>query len=212
MEKTHFVYIMLSDTGTMFTKTIKQYTKAPYNHASISFDTELNELYSFGRKKPHNPIYGGFVREDVLNGTYKHFPKTTCAIYQLPVDERTIEKMRRIINRFEKNKEKYSYNLMGLFGIALKEPIEPGASYFCSQFVADILKRSGIKLWSKIPSLVEPEDFRKSDKLSLIYEGKLNEYPPVIKRKQTFQPEWFLLFVNIFSLESFILGIKGISL
>ena len=45
------VYILLTDTGTLFTKSIKTYTKAPYNHASISFDVGLEELYSFGRKK-----------------------------------------------------------------------------------------------------------------------------------------------------------------
>ncbi|MED4476449.1 hypothetical protein [Oceanobacillus caeni] len=39
------VYILLTDTGTFFTKLIKLYTKKPYNHASISFDSELSEVY-----------------------------------------------------------------------------------------------------------------------------------------------------------------------
>lgn len=53
------VYIMLTNTGTLFTKLIQGYTKAPYNHASISFNRELSELYSFGRKHPANPLNGG---------------------------------------------------------------------------------------------------------------------------------------------------------
>lgn len=182
MEK-KYVYILLTDTGTLFTRTIKQYTKAPYNHSSISFDKELNEMYSFGRKHPRNPINGGFVKEDVVDGTYRIFPKTTCALYELEVDERTIEKMRRIIGVFEKNSKYMSYNLLGVLGVAMKENFEPQGSYFCSQFVAEVLMRSGLRFWDKSPSLITPNDFRKLPQLKLIYEGKLFEYEPIKNRK-----------------------------
>jgi hypothetical protein len=45
--------------------------------------------------------------------------------------------------------------------------------------VAEILQRSGIKLWNKLPALVTPDDFRQSDRLKLVYEGKLSDYKPV---------------------------------
>src|SRR3954463_3084448 len=98
MRSKSYVYILLTDTGTLFTKSIKKYTKAPYNHASISFDAELTELYSFGRKNPNNPINGGFVKEDIFTGTYSKYPETTCVIYKLEVSERDIEKMKRVLN------------------------------------------------------------------------------------------------------------------
>lgn len=179
MDNRHCIYILLTDTGTLFTRTIKQYTKAPYNHSSLSFDSELNEMYSFGRRHPRNPINGGFIREDVINGTYRIFPKTTCALYELEVDERTLQKMKRIIGIFQKKGRKYSYNLLGVVGVAMKEPFEPEGSYFCSQFVAEVLVRSGIRLWDKSPSLVTPEDFRNTKQFKLIYEGKLFEYEPI---------------------------------
>ncbi|MDU5946686.1 MAG: hypothetical protein E6Z15_06375, partial [Paenibacillus macerans] len=47
MDGERSVYILLTNTGTLFTRVIKGYTGAPYNHASISFDRELSELYSF---------------------------------------------------------------------------------------------------------------------------------------------------------------------
>ena len=50
------IYILLTDTGTLFTNLIKLYTKKPYNHASISFDSKLSEVYSFGRKTARKPI------------------------------------------------------------------------------------------------------------------------------------------------------------
>ena len=65
------VYLLFTNTGTMFTKLIQLYTKYPLNHVSISFDEQLEELYSFGRKKPYNPFIGGFVKEQVSEGLLK---------------------------------------------------------------------------------------------------------------------------------------------
>ena len=50
------VYILLTDTGSLFTRLIKRFTNSPYNHVSIAFDKSLNTLYSFGRKHPYNPF------------------------------------------------------------------------------------------------------------------------------------------------------------
>lgn len=181
MEK-KFVYIMLSDTGTLFTNVIKKYTKAPYNHASLSFDPDLKEMYSFGRKNPRNPFYGGFVKEDIFKGTYSLYRETTCVVYKLEVSEREVVKMKRVLDVFIKNNRKYLYNLLGVIGVSMNEPVEFSNSYFCSQFVADVLRRSGIHLWDKLPALITPDDFRKNEKLELIYEGKLFDFAP-IKRK-----------------------------
>ncbi|TLS49062.1 hypothetical protein FE782_27705 [Paenibacillus antri] len=178
MDSDRSVYILLTNTGTLFTKSIQSYTKAPYNHASISFDRELTELYSFGRKNPNNPLNGGFVKEDIKTGTYSKYPNTTCVIYELKATRREVDKMKRVLRIFIRSRQKYLYNLLGVFGIVLNEPVEFSNSYFCSQFVAEILQRSGIRLWNKLPALVTPDDFRKSDRLRLIYEGKLSEYVP----------------------------------
>lgn len=94
------VFILLTNTGTLFTKVIQGYTRAPYNHASISFNRELSELYSFGRKNPNNPLNGGFVKEDLKTGTFSKYPNTTCVIYELQVSERDIAKMKRVLQAF----------------------------------------------------------------------------------------------------------------
>lgn len=178
MDGERSVYILLTNTGTLFTRVIKGYTGAPYNHASISFDRELSELYSFGRKNPNNPLNGGFVKEDIKTGTFSKYPNTTCVLYELRVTGREVEKMERVLQLFIRKRKKYLYNLLGVIGIALKEPVEFSNSYFCSQFVAEILERSGIKLWDKLPALVTPDDFRQCGRLQLIYEGKLSKYEP----------------------------------
>lgn len=177
------IYILLTNTGTLFSKTIKLYTKAPYTHTSISMDIYLKDLYSFGRKKPRNPFIGGFIKEDINSGVYSMFADINCAVYSLEVDEFTYCEIENRISEFKKEKEKYGYNLFGLLGIIIHRPIEINNNYFCSQFVATILFTCGIDLFSKNPALVCPEDFAYSDKLELVYQGKLSEYSQNVNNK-----------------------------
>ena len=115
------IYILLTDTGTLFTKLIKLYTKKPYNHASLSFDSKLSEVYSFGRKTARNPFIGGFVKEDVNKGLFK---EANCAVYALTVNEVQMKKMNRYIKEIEAQKGQYHYNLLGLLGFLLNKPIK----------------------------------------------------------------------------------------
>ncbi|MGM0901595.1 MAG: hypothetical protein ACQEXB_10930 [Bacillota bacterium] len=167
-------YILLTDTGTVFTKLIKLYTKKPYNHASIAFDSDLSEVYSFGRKTINNPFIGGFVKEDVMSTL---FIQAECAIYSFEVTEAQSEKMKHYIQEIEAEKEHYRYNFLGLFGFILNKPIKRKKAFFCSQFVASVLKVGNIIDFEKPVSLVAPNDLQKLSNLQLEYQGKLEDYP-----------------------------------
>jgi len=174
--KKHRIYILLTHSGSLLSKCINFYTKEPYTHVSIAFDEELKELYSFGRLRPNNPIFGGFVKEDIENGTYARFPETKCALYSLDINDRQYRRLLKELEKFKRDGEKYGYNLIGLLGVAVNYPIERKYNYFCSQFVSSLLKNSGIKLINKPTALTSPKDFRECRKLNLVYEGKLQSY------------------------------------
>lgn len=159
---------------------IKFYTREPYSHVSIAFDANLNEMYSFGRKKLHNPLIGGFVTENIQSGIYSIFTETTYALYTLSVSEEQYARIRETIMEFERMKDDFSYNFAGLLGIMLGHPINRPNSYFCSQFVAYLFERSGIKIFNKPFGLVTPRDFRVCSSLKLIKTGKLSFYNPGI--------------------------------
>lgn len=179
-----YIYILLTNTGTVFTRLIKCFTGAPYNHASISLDPQLAELYSFGRKEARNPLNAGFVREDVYYGTYRCFPNTTCELLRLEVTARQKEAVKAVIDYFNRNKERYSYNLVGLLGVLLKRDLQIENACFCSQFVAQVLSKGGAGLWNDRPSaLVTPQDFRQHGRLETVYEGRLHDYPELDKHK-----------------------------
>ncbi|WP_311202026.1 hypothetical protein [Aquibacillus koreensis] len=184
------VYIVVTNTGSFANRAIKTVTSAPYNHASISLDDRLTNLYSFARRQPMNPFWGGFIKENVVTGTFSWFPNTTCEIYELNIPKRNYQKLERIISTFEKNENKYLYNYIGLLGIPINHPIEMPSSYFCSQFVAEVLRRSGYPLFDQRSSLISPDDFRKHPELRQVYQGELYSYPKLYS-KNIYEPKQY---------------------
>lgn len=176
-DRTNSVYVLLTNTGTLFTRVIKSFTRAPYNHASLVMDETLEGIYSFGRKQATNPFNGGFIKEDVYNGTFRHFPETTCKLLRIAVTDQQKASLEKMICEFEKNKNIYRYNLIGLIGVLMNANLQPALSYFCSQFVAESLRSSGIQLWNRPSTLVTPNDFLVHEQAETIYEGYLYDYP-----------------------------------
>lgn len=167
------VYLLLTDTGTLFTRMIRLYTKESHNHASIGFDCELTEVYSFGRKRPRNPFIGGFVKEDIRSELFRN---ATCAVYVFTVTEKQYDNMLRLIKEIDANKQKYRYNLLGLFAIALNKQIHRKHAFFCSHFVAKVLQEGHILETNKHLSMITPQDLKKASAHKLVYQGKLQSY------------------------------------
>lgn len=167
MEK---VYLLFTDMGTLFTRIIKLYMKRVYNHASIAFDSDFMEVYSFGRKYPNHPFIGGFVKEDLRN---ERFLRSRGAIYSFWATQEEIVRMKTIINAIEANHEKYKYNLTGLITYVFNKPLHRKYAYFCSQFVAHVLKKGANVDLPKPISLISPYDLQCLSHLQLEYEGPL---------------------------------------
>lgn len=170
------IYILLTDTGTWFSRMIKLYTKAPYNHASISLDEKLEEFYSFGRKVYYNPLSAGFVKEGVDHGVFFYKKNTKCMIFKMTVSEMQYDQLTENIAEVNVLKDQYRYNLLGVMAIAVNKRIIRKNAFTCSQFVASMLVASGIHQFEKYIELITPEDITKISQLELVYEGKLRDY------------------------------------
>lgn len=170
------VYIVLTDTGSLFTRLIKRFTKHPYNHVSIAFDESLESLFSFGRKHPYNPFWGGFVRESISGGTFKRFKNTTCMVLRIGVEDKEYESLTQNIAFFEAHKNEYTYNLTGLVATYFDKYVPRKHAYFCSEFVAGVLYESDITLWDTPPHKVKPYDFGEDDRFQVLFEGRLTDY------------------------------------
>ncbi|MBB4825201.1 hypothetical protein HNO89_002430 [Sporosarcina luteola] len=167
------IYIVLTDTGTLLSKAIGMYTRKDLNHASIAFDEQLTEIYSFGRKQQYNPFIGGFVREDVTDGIFRD---ADCAIYRCDVSTEAYMRIRRKVRMFEMNQKMYKYNFIGLFGVALNKEIRRKRAFFCSQFVATVMQESENHRLGTTPSLTMPHHLVDLPHLEIVYEGELQHY------------------------------------
>lgn len=168
------IYIVLTYTGTILSKIIKMYTRKEYSHVSISLDENLESMYSFGRKNAYNPFWGGFVRESTKFGTFKRFKRSKTKIYSLEVSDEDYSKIKNIIDEFNTNKDKYSFNVLGLIGVCLNYKVKRVNSFYCAEFVKYVLENTSIKL--NIPDVVKVDDFEKINGSKVVYTGNLNEY------------------------------------
>ncbi|BCZ44812.1 hypothetical protein psyc5s11_08790 [Clostridium gelidum] len=169
-------YIMITQTGTKFSRVLQLFTHAPYNHASIALDENLESLYSFARQNLYIPIFAGFVKEDINKGVYKLHDNTLCKIYRISISEKQYLSLQKSIEEFERNEDKYSYNFVGLLTMLFNIPYHREHHYVCSQFVAYLLHDSKSINFEKHFSLVRPQDFTSLSELNLIYSGKLSNY------------------------------------
>jgi len=170
------IYVVITYTGTMLSKVIKMYTKSEFSHVSISMDLELNEMYSFGRLNPYNPIVGGFIHEYIDKGTFKRFYKTKAKICALQVTDEQYKEMYDIINEIERDKDNYTFNIPGLFAAGFHKKIGKEKCFYCAEFVKYVIEEAGVNL--NLPDIIKPEDFKDIEEFETIYEGLLRKYKP----------------------------------
>lgn len=167
------IYLLFTDTGTLLARAIRYFTKQPLNHVSISFDRELRDVYSFGRKSEKNPFSGGFVKENVRSDFLK---SAQCEIYQLTISDQEFDSIVQKIHEIEASKDQYKYNFLGLFGVLLQIEWKRRNAFFCSQFIASLLNEIKDIQFGKSLCFVKPEDIQGLDELTLIYRGTLENY------------------------------------
>ena len=168
------IYIILTHTGTVLSKIIKKWTKDEFSHVSIALDEELEQMYSFGRTNPYNPLWGGFVHEGIKIGTFKRFKNTEALVYYIDVTHEQYMKVRNEINRISEHKDEYSFNIIGLLAVGFHKQIHLKHSFYCAEFVKHILKVGNIQ--NNLPEIVRPEDFKDLEGYTVLYKGKLRKY------------------------------------
>lgn len=169
------IYIILTHTGTNLSKLIKKYTKDEFSHVSIGLDKELKQMYSFGRLNPYNPIWAGFVHEYIDDGTFKRFYLTKTRVYSLEVTEEQYERIKTTIQKMEQEKQKYKFNILGLFAAGFRKKIAMKKAFYCAEFVKYVMEKAEIE--TGLPEVAKPEDFKEIKNLKEEYSGLLKKYP-----------------------------------
>lgn len=169
-ENIYPVYIVLQHSGaTPLSRITKELTKSEYSHACISFNEDLNPLYSFGNKRLNGPAKTGFSTQKGPNDKFYKKWKTSYGVYVMYVNKVSYDLMIKALNVFLADEEKWKFDFLNLISVFFKIPSEWSDKYFCSKFVAHIIN-AGYKL-DKVSSLYKPEDLKYIDNISCIAKG-----------------------------------------
>lgn len=148
-----YIYIVLSDTGSVASNIISEITCQPFNHSSIAFDSELKTLVSFnGGEK----IFPPGLNQELLPYFFKK-PDARVNVYRLKISKS--QKNDMISKIIEINNEGSSYNLLG---ICKKTALKPNIM-FCSQFVYSLLEMAGANYFTNNPLTTRPTDLVELD-------------------------------------------------
>jgi len=163
-----YMYIIISNTGSAASEIISVYTRKQFNHASLAFDSDLKTTVSYnGGEK----VYPPGLNQEMIEFFNKK-PEASIIVYKLPCTreqkEIILEKIREI------NQTGSAYNMLGLI---IKYSHKPNIM-FCSQFVYQMLKLSGLDYFDANDRMVQPTDLVELDyyrKLQFAYEIALND-------------------------------------
>lgn len=170
------IYIVISQTGTILSRILKLVTGAEYNHASISLSPDLSVMYSFGRRNPYNPFWGGFVTESPNNGTFRRFSGTRVVVLSINVREDQYVALRNKINAMLARRESYHYNYLGLGLAAFNIHYHRSRHYYCSEFVRELLLSSDITGCRALAPVVQPIHFLSMPDVHKVFQGRLRDY------------------------------------
>lgn len=173
------VYVILTYTGSLVSRGVKFFTGDEYTHVSISFDSSLRNMYTFGRLNDENIFRGTFKKEDISSPYYQnHDPKVPYAVYIVPCTESEVKLMKKRMKYFSENRDKFHFDFTGLFLNGLGIPNAPENRYFCSRFVSEVLNAGNPD--SPLiadPTLQHPQDFADADFTYLVVSGPdITEY------------------------------------
>lgn len=176
------IYVVVSQTGTILSRLLKCITQAEYNHASVSLTPDLQYMYSFGRRRPYNPFWGGFVEESPYFGTFKRFPDSKIVVMAVTVNRVEYERLQSILNDMMAQQNRYHYNYMGLWLAAFRICRRKQNCFYCSEFVKEMLQQCRVKGSEELRPIVQPIHFLDLP-YPRIYQGTLADYVAAVKQK-----------------------------
>ena len=179
------IYILLTRSGTLLSNLVYAVTGASYTHASLAFDEDLSCLYSSTRKNGYTMFPAGPSKEYLDKGVFLLRENVPCALYALEVTDEAYVRARRRAEHMMAHRDLYRFNVLGLVLCGLHIRWQRRRHYFCSQFVSEMLEKSGSMKLPKHSTLMHPNDYTGLDGLRCVYEGRLADLP----QRKAMEPE-----------------------
>lgn len=127
------LYILLTKTTHWTSEMVYFLCNGGYTHASLALEEDPDLYYTFN--------FRGFATETIEKHRRKGVNHSRR--YTIRVSEESYTEIREMLASVEANRDNYAYTKLGLICCFLHIPFRWKRHYFCSQFVAELLARSG---------------------------------------------------------------------
>lgn len=138
MNHTKKLYVMISKTDTGVGKLIRQVTKFPYNHVSLTLDESFRTWVSFARYIQDTPLYGGFIVEPVERYLAKG-QRIDVRIFAVDIPEDRYTRLKELFSLAGKQDPRLLYNLFELVTASVGIDVPISGAYTCLGFANTIL-------------------------------------------------------------------------
>lgn len=165
MEPKRKLYVLLTRFPGRSAIAIHALTGCYYTHASIGLEEDLNTFYSVVGK--------GLIVEKITRYVRPDRDPFPCQLYELEVSAKVYGSVKRLLEVCVEHKNSIQYSKLGVVLCLLRIPFRRKYHYFCSQFVAEILKNTQAAQLKKDSTLYYPGDFRKMPGMRLRFQGNL---------------------------------------
>lgn len=183
-----YVYVILTQTSTYFASTIRRIMRRKYNHASISFCSDLSEVYAFGRYRHKAPILAGLIHEYPDRMSLRKKDNVPCLIYKIPVTQVNYQKGLDKISEITNDSDGYLYNLFSVLTYPLTKGFRTYKAFSCSEFVAYMLNHMEVEGIEKQTYRYTPWGLSEILEKYKCYEGDLL---PLIEKSRRDEIDYF---------------------
>lgn len=121
-----------------------------YSHVSVSVSRNRTAFYSFNFK--------GLVRETLQK--FRRHKVRDSMLYEIPVPDNIYDTVKRKLETIKRRRKRMHYAFLGIFFCCLGIPFHRKNRYFCSEFVAELLKSSHVLPLQKHAASYLPNQLR----------------------------------------------------
>jgi hypothetical protein len=201
------IYIIFSSTPYKMGKFIRAFTGEKFNHASIMFDENMLDAYTFGRRHIDTPFYGGIIKDSVSRYRHKN-RNANVTICKIQAEDNEYDNALNTAREMYFNRERYVYNLFSAAISLTKKRWYIEDSFTCVEFCAYILSQVSDKVdqnkFYSVGSLyeifkefsiytgpfnivgAEDEDFHTKQGIKKSTKGAVSVISQLMKRKKSF--------------------------
>ncbi|MBQ5311838.1 MAG: hypothetical protein ILP19_07345 [Oscillospiraceae bacterium] len=169
-----YLYVVITATLTKFGKVIRRFGKVDYNHCAIAFDEELNDWYSFARRRHKAVLTGGLMKEHIRRYTLDTDKAVNCIIFRIPVTESKYRELRQTVDNIGTDSQ-YIYNLLSVLTYPVTKGIVTKKAFTCTEFTVYMLMCAGFNFRKPICTY-KPDDLVKILRPFAYFKGDLAGY------------------------------------